>query len=60
MTEAELNPMELIFKATEVDSSKQPSPEEWKILMERLEKEQEDNRNRLKMKPEDYDVIYNL
>lgn len=59
MTDSEINPMEFISKAMEVHK-KQPNPEEWKILMERLEKEQEDNRNRLKMKPEDYDVIYNL
>lgn len=60
MTEAELNPMELIRKAKELDSTSSPNVEEWKSLMERLEKEQEDTRNRFKMKPEDYDVIYNL
>ena len=60
MTEAEINPMELIRKATELDSTSSPNVEEWKSLMERLEKEQEDTRNRFKMKPEDYDVIYNL
>lgn len=60
MTEAELNPMELIRKAKELDPTSSPNVEEWKSLMERLEKEQEDTRSRFKMKPEDYDVIYNL
>lgn len=55
-----MNPMELMRKAKELDSTSSPNVEEWKSLMERLEKEQEDTRNRFKMKPEDYDVIYNL